>query len=697
MRINSLTIENFRGISALQLENLPSAVVLAGPNGCGKSSVLDGLRLLKSAYGQYQENEFQLWFNEFQINIQQMSREAHRVLQDPTRPLVIAADFMLSEAEIGFLHSEGASLVEELAWTRVKASNPSRPGGRQIVTPADKRVLGQSVKQATALMRDDLERELGRPALRAAVTMDVAGTVNIEESTVLELIFSTYAPKHLGVIDYHGANRNYLREQVGSVNLNVTTTEDRFRQSALYNTQNKYGNVKTEMAAAYVQDLLSKEAGVHIESRSNLIETLQELFEVFFPGKRFLGPVPTQDGRLLFPVELENGSRHDIDELSSGEKEVLLGYLRLRSSAPSNSVILLDEPELHLNPRLIRGLPRFYQKHLGEALNNQFWMITHSDTLLREAVEEPAFAVYHMQSSTAITLGDNQAHLISVSHEIERAVIDLVGDLATYSPRARIVLLEGGGDAEVDLNILRQLFPEFAERVNLVSAGSKRRVREVHDLLERAAADGRFTARFFSIVDRDFDGPTPGAAENRYSWDVYHIENYLIHASYIRAVLEGLELSEHVLSEEHIEAELLAAAQETIGGIVRERLERRVNQLLVSCIRTNVERDTADLAAALRAVAEESAIRVQAVLNGAVSAGVIAQEEARIRSDLQSALASGTWLTEFRGRDVLTRFLARTDTGIRYERFRNLIVNRMRLDSYKPTGMKSVVDAILAG
>ena len=695
MRITSLEIDNFRGISRVALSALPGAVVLAGPNGCGKSSVLDALRLLKSAYGQYHENEYQSWFSEFQINIQQMSREAHRVLQDPRRPLIIAADLELSPAERAFLETEGPELVEQLAWARAKPANPARPG-KQIVTPVDRRVFGQPVQLAAQLMRADLTKQLALPVMRAAVKMDVSGAVNIEESTVLELIFSTYAPKHLGVIDYHGANRTYGREQVASVSLNVAPSDDRFRQSALYNTQNKYTNVKTEMAAAFVQELLMREAGVQVPRRSNIIETLQELFEVFFPGKRFLGPQPTSDGRLLFPVELENGLRHDIDELSSGEKEVLLGYLRLRSSAPSNSVILLDEPELHLNPRLIRGLPRFYQKHLGEALNNQIWMITHSDTLLREAVEEPAFAVYHMQPSTAITPDNNQAHLISIAHEVERAVVELVGDLATYSPRARIVLLEGGGNAEVDLNILRQLFPEFAERVNIVSAGSKRRVREVHDLLERAARDGRFRARFFSIVDRDFDGPAPGTAENRYAWSAYHIENYLIHPAYIRSVLEGLEIGQAPPTEQSIEADLLEAARDTIPGLVRERLEHRVNQELVRSIRTNVDRAVDDVPSALHSVAEECAARVRSALDTTVSVNALARQQEELRSTFENALRDGSWRTELRGRDILHRFVNRANVGIRYERFRNLLINRMRLDGYKPEGMRPVVDAILA-
>lgn len=70
-------------------------------------------------------------------------------------------------------------------------------------------------------------------------------------------------------------------------------------------------------------------------------------------------------------MDLEGGGNHDIDDLSAGEKEVLFAHLRLRISAPRRSILLFDEPELHLNPRLVRGLADFYRRHLGENLENQ--------------------------------------------------------------------------------------------------------------------------------------------------------------------------------------------------------------------------------------------------------------------------------------------------------------------------------------
>src|SRR5205823_3002152 len=149
-------------------------------------------------------------------------------------------------------------------------------------------------------------------------------------------------------------------------------------------------------------------------------------------------------GGLEFPVRLASGETHDIDDLSSGEKEILYGYLKLKNSVPPGSVILLDEPELHLNPSLLQGFTDFYYRHLGVDQGNQLWLVTHSDTLLRQAVGNANYRVYQMVPATAMDSGlDNQAAEVLADDDVERVTIDLVGDLASYRPHGKVVVLEG--------------------------------------------------------------------------------------------------------------------------------------------------------------------------------------------------------------------------------------------------------------
>lgn len=696
MHIRSIRIENFRAIRLLELEDLPPAIVVAGPNGCGKSSIFDAIRLLKSAYGQYRPNEYQLFFQEFQINIKKLHQEGQRVFYDPKKPLQIEARFQLSEGERSFLKNNLRKLLLNIAWAQeLSMFSPEMGLESLVIDPTTRRTKEPEVKSKAEQMIRAVEDVFEEETHLAAIEMTPGNEPEPRESPVVELIFALYQPQHLGVVEYHGPNRSYTREQLGGINLQITDPAQKHSQHALYNTENKYRNVKTEMAAAYIRQILAEKAGIPIPEGSDINETLNELFEVFFPGKIFLGPIPTEEGGLSFPVRLEHGREHDIDELSSGEKEVLLGYLRLRSNAPRNSILLLDEPELHLNPRLIKGLPRFYQKHLGERLDNQLWLITHSDTLLRKAVEEPAYAVYHMQPAHAVDHDSNQVTPVSASAQVERALIDLVGDLATYSPRSKVVILEGGGDSKFDVHLVEQLFPLFAERVNLISGGSKNGVRTLQVLLDKAAEGGRLDARFYSIVDRDHDGLDIVSDSHQYSWNVYHIENYLLHPDYILQVHRSLDVKEVQLSPVEIESRLKLCARKTVDELLRMKMHQWVHNHVINCIDLGFNHKTTSLVSGYRKAAERSSNKISRVLNGNLTEESLSSYHDQNHSELLAALQNDEWKTVFRGRDILKRYTSQYVDGIGYERFRNLIINRMSEAAYEPPGMKKVIQSII--
>ena len=55
----------------------------------------------------------------------------------------------------------------------------------------------------------------------------------------------------------------------------------------------------------------------------------------------------------------ETGETFDIDAMSSGEKGLILTLLVIARSVESGGIILLDEPELHLNPAVTKLLLNF--------------------------------------------------------------------------------------------------------------------------------------------------------------------------------------------------------------------------------------------------------------------------------------------------------------------------------------------------
>ena len=84
-----------------------------------------------------------------------------------------------------------------------------------------------------------------------------------------------------------------------------------------------------------------KVEGVRGENANKLENTLKELFSTFFPGKHFEGATADEFGNIEFPVTVGD-TQHDMNDLSSGEKEILYGYLKLRRSAWKDSIILID-------------------------------------------------------------------------------------------------------------------------------------------------------------------------------------------------------------------------------------------------------------------------------------------------------------------------------------------------------------------
>ena len=62
--------------------------------------------------------------------------------------------------------------------------------------------------------------------------------------------------------------------------------------------------------------------------------------------------------------------------------------------------------------------------------------------------------------------------------------------------------------------------------MNFISGGNKATVRRLHEALERRNDDG--SGLVFSIVDKDDAEMVDDEGEGKFTWDVYHIENYLL-------------------------------------------------------------------------------------------------------------------------------------------------------------------------
>ena len=116
MRITSLEVTNFRAIREARLSDLSEMVVIAGPNGCGKSCLFDAIRLLKSAYGGYNANEWQQWFGEMQISLDRAQPELLPLFRDKAVPIQISASVKLEPEERQYLSGHAEELLKPQVW-----------------------------------------------------------------------------------------------------------------------------------------------------------------------------------------------------------------------------------------------------------------------------------------------------------------------------------------------------------------------------------------------------------------------------------------------------------------------------------------------------------------------------------------------------------------------------------------------------
>lgn len=697
MHINRLHVRNFRAIDTIDLRDLKDLVVIAGPNGCGKSCIFDALRLLKSIYGGYQQNEYLQWFGEFQIDVGSEQRDFSSIFRDPARPVKIKARISLAKSEREFLEANVRRFAEDLAWAEVlhQATNETQETAQALAMRHPNlaaQVVAIAETRQTEVLEDlkesfyDLELTIERPDSLLSIT----------PSRIANLVFRTYSPDQLGILDYHGAARNYAREGASGVTLDLNHFKTQQRNVALYNWQSKYGNIKNEIISSYVGQLIRREASATRPDDHTLDDTLAEMFRTFFPDKEYMGVTPQPDGKLAFPVRLKSGYQHDLNELSSGEKEVMYGYLRLKNQTPRNSTILLNEPELHLNPALLRGFPQFYYRHLVEPTGNQIWMATHSDTLLREAVGDERFSVYHMTPATTGKPAENQITPLA-RDGVQRALIDLVGDLAAYRPASRVIIFEGGGDSEFDVRVVNRLFPSLRDHATLISGGSKSRVTELYRVLSETASQTGVSDRFFAITDRDAgDQSRDQGTGHVFAWDVYHIENYLLSPRHLYQVYATAASSPAFRSEDDVRLALRLAAESLVDRLVSIELRDRIDNRLYRCVSIAGNPNSPDAIAELLPSIEGTRGRLREALVELADESTLRAWEAEIRQSRLTQLSADTWMQMFPGRDMLREFTREHFRGImHYEGVVNSILTAMSAEGYQPPGMKKVLNAVM--
>jgi predicted ATPase len=613
MRITKLELSDYKCFKHLVLDRLESRVVLVGPNGCGKSAVLEAISVLKEYAATYNLNE--LIYNR---NIPILNR--HTASWPDQVPLPIRAD------------RAAATITADFAFDE-----------------AEQAIVGNA--NSTISIRIDRSGEVIRTA---GVTEGV------------RKLFRHFDPaSRIGVIDYISPHRTFPLQRVTTLDAQSVSI-DRQRLERIELPQPTFDYTKFKNIKRYIISQELSDTSYYRSTKSNRdsLALLREIFSDFFGPKVLLGCEINGD-ELMVMVDTPYG-KHDLDGLSSGEKELFAVFVNLFRIKDLPSIILYDEPERHLNAgletRVIPALDKLQTR-------NQLWMATHGIELIGSIPTKDIVALKREAGSAAPERfrEDSKTERVRIFEAIGAKVgLQLASN--------RVVFLEGK-NSHADKRIIDKLAGPHLPGVLFVASGSSAGVMGAGTraglLIEEASKE----ATFLMVLDRDFrDAGSVAALEKRlnnrvYIWKYHEVENLLLSP---KAILEVLKFSgvETFTSEQEVRKGLQQAAKDLQELFICQWAAYRIhNQGIIGDEEAGRPTDEANLRTMVKnAGTRSSDAYSEAALNTALDA---------VRREVAQCLATDRWLRELPGKEILDKFRQLHIPSVQSDTFKEQIVSAM--------------------
>jgi predicted ATPase len=247
--------------------------------------------------------------------------------------------------------------------------------------------------------------------------------------------------------------------------------------------------------------------------RDRHIGEIRAVIERLFPDLELQGPGDPVGGGTFYFSKAGRQEFH-YKNLSGGEKAAfdLVLDMSMKTLGYDDTVFCIDEPELHMNPRLQAGLLDELLRLTAE--RGQLWVATHSIGMMRRAQElwtsDPNSVVFLDFEGNDFDVPVSLAPVEPTRQFWSRAFAVALGDIATLIAPDRVVLCEGrpasGSNparAEFDARCYRSIFGGELPNTDFVSVGN---ASDVHtDRLEvgRAISALVSVTTVIRLIDRD--------------------------------------------------------------------------------------------------------------------------------------------------------------------------------------------------
>lgn len=610
------------------MQNIPDIVVIVGPNGSGKSALLEAINNFKETIGSYAAR--------------------------PSDPTVVNAN--ASEATI-IITFEITDLEKEY----LEKNHNARFEGNER---KGKIVIGNDGKA-------------------------IAGPLDQGLSHILRLFDRETYPS-LGIFEYFNPYRLLRKKQLNRLDFQALSVDVEKRRR-IAEVDQKFDSLKDYLALLELNRLQmidinqsGEQSPESYTKNAERYEQIKNTFHTFFSTKKFtrVDISGIQSGSpLKFMVSTPDGEV-DIDNLSSGEKEILSVFVELHKLSPKNSIILFDEPDLHLNQALERNVIS-QLRNIGE--NNQIWITTHSFGIMDSAEYYELFRIENYS-------GSNQITRVFTNEEKLKTFKAVAGDVGIVSLGEKIIFLEGASE-EIDKYILETWFPTYQKVLTFVSCGSVKDVMGVSQKALQLLEQEPGYNFFFMIRDRDYlseeDIETLQGQSNGklFIWDRYHIENYLLDEEVIAGLVQDTIPNSPLRDPTIVREKLVEIARSFLevhlAKWIEYDLNRELRRLSYQVSPTDIEND----------VLTKTEDLVNQITHWYKNQTLEKMVQER-RQTFEVALENEEWKRLFPGRKILSRFAGEV-VNWNYKHIRNQLINRIQREGRIPIEVTNIIEAIV--
>lgn len=341
MKLHSLKIENFRAIQNLReldftdsLSKPRAVTLIVGPNGCGKTSILDAIQIVVRSLENPRHPDLR---DGLEFSVQQLVYSNSRV----TRQAKIKFQYSMEQDEAIAIKELTMALRLKNAPFNAKLDIPPVSESSTVIWTYPPAKSGEKKDFSTNITPHGSALVLGsRGLLKRAISQTKASRTMFER---------------IGGVCYLDQRRS----------LSLVQKFSRDNEDSLH-----YNDVLSWLREFYVKHLTWNEE----KSGESYWARIQRLFnQVCYPTE-LVGLESNEDIDTLI---LKKGNvEYDLSQMSSGEHQILRILVGLVSERAKNSIVLIDEVELHLHPAWQARLIQVFRE--DEESNNQYIFTTHS-------------------------------------------------------------------------------------------------------------------------------------------------------------------------------------------------------------------------------------------------------------------------------------------------------------------------------